>query len=63
VLRRSMKNLKPIGIPYSLIFEDLFPQTFDATKLEEDSERVRFAYRDRGYYQRRRRGAQDADSR
>jgi outer membrane protein insertion porin family len=44
-----MKNLKPIGIPYSLIFEDLFPQTFDASKLEEDTERVRQAYRDRGY--------------
>ena len=44
-----MKNLKPIGIPYSIIFEDLFPQTFDASKLEEDTERVRQAYRDRGY--------------
>ncbi|MFZ1087093.1 MAG: outer membrane protein assembly factor BamA [Terracidiphilus sp.] len=50
ILRRSMKNLRPIGIPYSIIFENLFSQTFDATKLEEDSERVRFAYRDRGYY-------------
>jgi outer membrane protein insertion porin family len=49
-LRRSMKNLKPIGIPYSIIFEDLFPQTFDASKLEEDTERVRQAYRDKGYY-------------
>jgi outer membrane protein insertion porin family len=49
LLRRSMKNLKPIGIPYSIFFEDLFPQTFDASKLEEDSERVRFAYRDKGY--------------
>jgi outer membrane protein insertion porin family len=49
-LRRAMKNLKPIGIPYSIIFEDLFAQTFDASKLEEDSERVRQAYRDRGYY-------------
>ena len=49
LLRRSMKNLKPIGIPYSLIFEDLFPQTFDASKLEEDTERVRLAYRDKGY--------------
>ncbi len=49
MLRRSMKNLKPIGIPYSIIFEDLFPQTFDASKLEEDTERVRQAYRDRGY--------------
>jgi outer membrane protein insertion porin family len=49
-LRRSMKNLKPIGIPYSIIFEDIFPQTFDAGKLEEDTERVRQAYRDKGYY-------------
>jgi len=49
-LRRAMKNLKPIGIPYSIIFENIFPQTFDASKLEEDSERVRFAYRDKGYY-------------
>jgi outer membrane protein insertion porin family len=49
VLRRSMKNLKPIGIPYSIVLEDLFPQTFDASKLEEDTERVRQAYRDRGY--------------
>jgi len=48
-LRRSMKNLKPIGIPYSIIFEDLFAQTYDASKLEEDTERVRQAYRDRGY--------------
>jgi outer membrane protein insertion porin family len=48
-LRRSMKNLKPIGIPYSIVFEDLFPQTFDASKLEEDSERVRQVYRDKGY--------------
>ncbi len=45
-----MKNLKPIGIPYSLVFENLFSQTFDASKLEEDTERVRQAYRDKGYY-------------
>ena len=49
VLRRAMKNLKPIGIPYSIFFEDLFPRTYDASKLEEDSERVRQVYRDRGY--------------
>jgi len=49
ILRRSMKNLKPIGIPYSIFFEDIFPQTFDASKLEEDTERVRQAYRDKGY--------------
>jgi outer membrane protein insertion porin family len=45
-----MKNLKPIGIPYSIVFENLFSQTFDASKLEEDTERVRLAYRDKGYY-------------
>ena len=50
VLRRSMKNLKPIGIPYSIVFENIFAQTFDAGKLEEDTERVRFAFRDKGYY-------------
>ncbi len=49
LLRRAMKNLKPIGIPYSIVFEDLFPQTYDSSKLEEDTERVRQAYRDKGY--------------
>jgi outer membrane protein insertion porin family len=48
-LRRAMKNLKPVGIPYSIIFEDLFARTYDSSKLEEDSERVRQAYRDKGY--------------
>ena len=49
-LRRAMKNLRPIGIPYSIFFENLFPRTYDASKLEEDTERVRLAYRDEGYY-------------
>jgi outer membrane protein insertion porin family len=48
-LRRAMKNLKPIGIPYSIVFENLFSKTYDASKLEEDTERVRQAYRDKGY--------------
>ena len=50
VLRASMKNLKPIGIPNSIILENIFPRTFDASKLDEDAERVRQAYRDRGYF-------------
>jgi outer membrane protein insertion porin family len=50
VLRYSMKNLRPIGIPHSIILEDLFSRTYDQSKLEEDSERVREAYRDRGYF-------------
>ena len=49
-LRRSMKNLKPIGIPHSIFFENLFARTYDASKLEEDTERVRQAYHDKGYY-------------
>ncbi len=49
-LRAAMKNLKPIGIPHSIILENLFARTFDASKLDEDTERVRGAYRDRGYF-------------
>jgi outer membrane protein insertion porin family len=48
-LRRAMKNLKPVGIPYSIVFENLFAKTYDSSKLEEDTERVRQAYRDKGY--------------
>jgi len=47
-LRAAMKNLRPIGIPHSIILENLFARTFDASKLDEDTERVRQAYRDRG---------------
>ncbi len=49
-LRRAMKNLKPIGIPNSIFLENLFARTFDASKLEEDTQRVEFAYQQRGYY-------------
>ena len=45
-----MKNLRPIGIPHSIILENLLPRTFDASKLDEDADRVRGAYRDRGYF-------------
>lgn len=49
-LREAMVNLRPIGIPHSIFFENLFPRTYDASKLEEDTERVRAAYEDRGYF-------------
>jgi outer membrane protein insertion porin family len=49
-LRGAMRNLKPIGIPHSIILENLFARTFDASKLDEDTERVRAAYQDRGYF-------------
>jgi outer membrane protein insertion porin family len=47
---RAMKNLHPLGIPYSIYLEDIFPKTFDAAKLEEDKERVRDAYQKQGYF-------------
>ena len=50
VLRSAMKNLKPIGIPHSIFLESLFAKTYDATKLEEDTERVRAEYQNRGYF-------------
>jgi outer membrane protein insertion porin family len=49
-LRDAMVNSKPIGIPHSIILEDLFARTFDASKLDEDTERVRVAYQDHGYF-------------
>jgi outer membrane protein insertion porin family len=49
-VRRAMKNLKPIGIPHSILLESLFARTYDSTKLDEDSERIRMAYQSKGYY-------------
>ena len=49
-LRAAMKNLKPIGIPKSIFLESLFAKTYDATKLEEDTERVRAEFQNRGYF-------------
>jgi outer membrane protein insertion porin family len=45
-----MRNLRPIGIPHSIVLEDIFARTYDASKLEEDTERVRRALQDRGYF-------------
>jgi len=50
ILRGAMKNLKPIGIPHSIFLENIFAKTYDATKLEEDTERVRAEYQNRGYF-------------
>jgi outer membrane protein insertion porin family len=47
---RAMKNTHPIGIPHSIWFESLFDKTFDKSKLEEDEERVRDAYQQKGYW-------------
>jgi outer membrane protein insertion porin family len=50
ILRAAMKNLRPIGIPHSIFLENIFARTYDATKLEEDTERVRAEYQNRGYF-------------
>lgn len=50
ILRGAMKNLKPIGIPHSIFLENLFSRTYDATKLDEDTERVRQEFQNRGYF-------------
>ncbi len=49
-LQSAMKNLKPIGIPHSIFLENLFPRTYDSTKLTEDAERVRYFYQTKGYF-------------
>ena len=33
-----MKNLHPIGIPHSILFENLFAKTYDPSKLDEDTQ-------------------------
>ncbi|HZQ97140.1 MAG TPA: outer membrane protein assembly factor BamA [Candidatus Sulfotelmatobacter sp.] len=50
ILRAAMKNLRPIGVPHSIFLENIFAKTYDATKLEEDTERVRAEYQNRGYF-------------
>ena len=50
VLRHAMVNSRPIGIPHSILLENLLARTFDASKLDEDTERVRMAYEDHGYF-------------
>jgi outer membrane protein insertion porin family len=50
VVRRAMKNLRPVGIPRSILLESLFSKTYDATKLEEDMSRVQSFYQEKGYF-------------
>ncbi|MGE5646183.1 MAG: outer membrane protein assembly factor BamA [Acidobacteriota bacterium] len=47
---RAMKNLRPIGLPHSILFDSLFSKTYDMAKLEEDREHVRMFYQERGYF-------------
>jgi len=47
---KIVKNLKPIGVPHSIFLENIFARTYDASKLNEDTERVRAEYQNRGYF-------------
>ncbi len=53
IVIRSMKNLKPLGVPYSILFEDIFSKTYDPGKLEEDQDRIRVFYQEHGYFKAR----------
>ncbi|MGA3028717.1 MAG: outer membrane protein assembly factor BamA [Bryobacteraceae bacterium] len=50
---RAMKNLHPLGVPYSILFEDIFARTFDPAKLDEDQDRIRVFYQEHGYFKAR----------
>jgi outer membrane protein insertion porin family len=47
---RAMKNSHPIGIPHSILFENLFAKTYDSTKLDEDRSRVQVFFQEHGYF-------------
>jgi outer membrane protein insertion porin family len=50
VVRRAMKNLRPVGIPHSILFENLFAKSFDASKLDQDQDMIRQFYQEQGYF-------------
>jgi len=47
---RAMKGLRPIGVPHSLLLENIFAKTYDLSKLEMDKELIRDFYQQRGYF-------------
>lgn len=49
-VRSAMRSLRPIGIPKSILFENLFAKTFDSTKLEQDKQMIVNYYQERGYF-------------
>ncbi|MEJ7607745.1 MAG: POTRA domain-containing protein [Bryobacteraceae bacterium] len=53
IVRRAMRNLRPIGIPYSILLENLFAKSFDQSKLEQDQDMIRNFYQEKGYFSAR----------
>jgi outer membrane protein insertion porin family len=50
LLVRTMKNLRPVGLPHSILFENIFAKTYDLAKLEEDKSRIQDFYQTKGYF-------------
>ncbi len=50
---RAMKNLRPIGVPHSILLESMFSKTYDLSKLEQDKDMLRNFYQERGYFMAR----------
>ncbi len=49
-VKSAMKNMHPIGIPHSILFESLFAKTYDPGKLDEDKSRLQVFYQEHGYF-------------
>jgi len=47
---RSMRGLRPIGVPYSIFLENMFSKAYDSSKLDIDMEMLRDFYQRRGYF-------------
>jgi outer membrane protein insertion porin family len=50
VMIRAMRELRPIGVPKSILLENLFAKTYDVSKLEQDKEMIRNYYQEHGYF-------------
>lgn len=50
VLIRQMRFSKPTGIPYSIVLENMFPKTYDSTKVDIDAQLVQQHYMKNGYF-------------
>lgn len=50
VVRRAMRNLRPVGIPKSILLENMFAKSFDRSKLDIDEEMIRNFYQEHGYF-------------
>jgi outer membrane protein insertion porin family len=50
---RAMRNLRPIGVPHSILLENIFAKTYDLSKLEQDKDMIRNFYQEHGYFMAR----------